>query len=118
MYPAMVLSLAFAAAASLAFIVNRNPREWFVLGVGVIELVLLAYTGVAVFLMITGDGPADLALYISYVLFTLLLLPAALLWALVEKSRWGTAVLVFAALVVAALMLRMQQIWEGAPGVA
>ncbi|AYY11471.1 hypothetical protein EF847_00770 [Actinobacteria bacterium YIM 96077] len=116
-YPIVAASLVFAAWALVMLVADRNPREWFVIGAGVIEVLLLVQAIVAVIIMIAGDGPADMALFISYLIFTLLLMPATLLWALVEKSRWGTGVLVFAALVVAALVVRLQDIWEGVPSV-
>ncbi|WP_129669732.1 hypothetical protein [Phytoactinopolyspora endophytica] len=110
-------SLLYATWALVAVVRNQNPREPFVIGAGVVELLLLVQMVVAFVVMIVDDGPSDAALFISYLLFTVLLLPVALFWALAEKSRWGTSVLVFAALVVPALVVRLQDIWDGAPGV-
>jgi hypothetical protein len=115
-YPIVVAALGFAAWALVAALINRNPRELFVIGAAVVELLLLIQAVVAIVMMITGNGPDETALFISYLVFVLLLMPIGLFWALAEKSRWGTAVLVFVALVVAALMVRLQDIWEGMPG--
>lgn len=115
-YPIIAASFAYAAWALWAVVRNQSPREWFVIGAGVVELLLLVQSVVAIVIMIVDDGPDETALFVSYLIFTLLLVPIGLLWALAEKSRWGTAVLVFVALVVAALMVRLQQIWDGVPG--
>lgn len=116
-YPIIATSLLYAAWALVAVVRNQNPREPFVIGAGVVELLLLIQMVVAFVRMIVSDGPSDTALFISYLLFAVLLLPVALFWALAEKSRWGTSVLVFAALVVPALVVRLQDIWEGVGGV-
>ena len=39
--------------------------------------------------------------------------PAAVLWGIAEKSRWGTGVVVVAMLTVAVLCVRVLQIWKG-----
>ncbi|WP_166346785.1 hypothetical protein [Phytoactinopolyspora limicola] len=115
LYPVVATALALAAWGLVAIVRNKNPREWFVIGAGVVELLLLIQAVVAIVMMAAGDGPAETALFISYLVFNLLLLPIGLFWALAENSRWGTAVLVFVALVVAALMVRLRDIWEAAP---
>ncbi|NDL58102.1 hypothetical protein [Phytoactinopolyspora mesophila] len=114
-YPIVVAALGFAGWALVAAVINRNPRELFVIGAAVVELLLLIQAVVAIIIMIMGNGPDETALFISYLVFVLLLMPIGLFWALAEKSRWGTAVLVFVALVVAALMVRLQDIWDGMP---
>ena len=47
----------------------------------------------------------------GYLLGALLFLPLATLWALGERTRGGTAVLVVAGLVLPVLVLRIQQVW-------
>jgi hypothetical protein len=39
--------------------------------------------------------------------------PAAVIWGIAEKSRWGTGVVVVAMLTVAVLCVRVLQIWKG-----
>lgn len=92
---------------------NQVPREPHVIGAGVVEVLLLTQTVVAVVVWIADEGPAGGgALWISYLIFALLVVPVALIWALSERSRWGTAVLAAAALTVAVLVVRLQQIWD------
>lgn len=112
-YAIIVSSLLYAAWALVAVVLGQNPREPFVIGAAVIELLVLVQAVVAIVLMIAGDGPTETALFVSYLLFAAILLPVGLFWALAEKSRWGTAVLVFTALVLPALVVRLQDIWDG-----
>jgi len=41
----------------------------------------------------------------------ILIPPAAAIWALVERGRWSTVILGVAALAVAVMVYRMEQIW-------
>lgn len=52
-------------------------------------------------------------LFVSYLVTMVLIPPAALLWGIAEKSRWGTGVVAVAMLTVAVLSVRVMQIWEG-----
>lgn len=93
---------------------NKTPREPHVVGAGVVEVLLIMQAGIAIVLWIVDDGPiGNGATFVGYLLFTLLLLPVALFLALAEKSRWGTAILFFGALLVPVLTLRLQQVWDG-----
>jgi hypothetical protein len=100
---------------TLSYLVrNKTPREPHVIGAGVVEAVLLVQAAIAIVLWIVDDGPIGNGVtFVGYLLFTLLLLPVALFLALAEKSRWGTAILFFGALLVPVLTLRLQQVWDG-----
>lgn len=94
---------------------NKTPREPHVIGAAVVEVVLLIQAAIAIVLWIVDDGPIGNGVtFVGYLLFTLVLLPVALFLALAEKSRWGTAILFFGALLVPVLTLRLQQVWDGA----
>ncbi len=56
-------------------------------------------------------GGATSGLFWIYVGTQLALLPLAALWAFAERSRWSSVVMAVAALTVAFLQVRMQQIW-------
>ncbi|GAA1729852.1 hypothetical protein [Aeromicrobium alkaliterrae] len=82
--------------------------------VSVLELLLIA-------LLISGsialgrtDRDVDGVLFISYLVTTLVIPPAAILWGVAEKSRWGSGVVVVAMLTVAVLVVRVLGIWQGA----
>lgn len=114
-YVVIAAALAYAAWALVAAVSGRPPREPYVIGAGVVELLILAQVVVAIVLMIADGTPRDLATFIGYLVVVVLIVPLGLFWALAEKSRWGTSVLVVAALVVPVLVIRLEQIWEAGP---
>jgi hypothetical protein len=112
-YAIIAACFGYAAWSLYAVARNRIPREPHVIGAGVIEVLLIVQLIVAIAMMFVEGRPDDLATFIAYLVFVLLVIPLALFWALAEKSRWGTMVLVIATLVVPVLVLRLGQIWEG-----
>lgn len=79
----------------------------------VLELVLLgALVGGAIALART-DRQVDGVLFLSYLATMVVIPPAATLWGIGEKSRWGTGVVVVAMLTVAVLAVRVFEIWTG-----
>lgn len=103
----------YALWAMVALVRGQDPREPFVIGGAIVEVLLVLLAVVSFVAMAVQGGPDQTALYVSYLIFTLLVLPVGLFWALAEKSRWGTSVLVFSAVVVAVLVVRLQEIWFG-----
>jgi len=62
-----------------------------------------------------GDAPADLSkpTWIGYLVGSLLILPAAWIWSMAERSRSGLGVLLVGLAVVPFLFLRLHQVWVG-----
>ena len=58
------------------------------------------------------DREVDGVLLISYLVTLAVIPPAAVLWGIAEKSRWGTGVVVVAMLTTAVLCVRVEQIWN------
>jgi hypothetical protein len=77
---------------------------------GLAALVLLQ-TVVAAVRLIAGDHPVEFATFIGYLLTTALLLPAGLMLARSEPTRWGSVIAGGSAVTVAALTLRLLQVW-------
>lgn len=75
------------------------------------ELAVLAQTIVGVVTIARGHGPAETATVLAYVLSMLLFLPAAIWWALTERSRFSGLVMSVAALALAAMSVRLLQLW-------
>lgn len=102
---------AFAAWHTWRRVPFGNPLFYAVL---LLELVLLAVlVGGSVALAQTTRDDVDGVLFISYLVTMVVIPPAAVLWGIAEKSRWGTGVVVVAMLTVAALAYRVLGIWEG-----
>lgn len=79
-----------------------------------LEAVLVVQAVVAVLLMVTGDGPVGSSvLFVSYLVTVVLVLPIALVWARAEQDRWSSAVIAVAAFTVAAMVVRLWDVWRG-----
>ena len=77
-----------------------------------VELLLLVQLVVALLAPLFGNEPTGSVLeFYTYLVGALLLPPAAVFWALLERSRGSTVVLGVAALSVAVMVYRMLQIW-------
>lgn len=88
-----------------------NPLFYAVCLVEIALLALLIGSSIAL-----GQTSRDVngVLFISYLVTMVVIPPAAVLWGIAEKSRWGTGVVVIAMITVAALSARLLGIWEGA----
>ena len=71
----------------------------------------IVYTTIAVF----GGAEAvvDTVEFYAYLLVAIMVPIGAGFWALVERNRWSTVILGVAALTVAVMLVRMNQIWTG-----
>ena len=76
---------------------------------------VVAMFGATFLVTILTGFPPSTTLFFSGI-GTLLFLPAAAWWALGEPSRAGTAGLIVVGLVLPVLVLRLEQIWQAAPG--
>lgn len=93
---------------------GKAPLWWHLGVVAAVEVLLLVQTVVAVVLLVQGDQIMGSAgVFIAYLIGTLLALPLTLLWGLGEPSKWTLVALGVACLVVAVLVLRLDQIWVG-----
>ncbi len=111
-----IVQVAVAVAAGLLCLVlglaGRRPSDLTVGALALVELLLLAQVVVALIAPSVGNPPTGSALeYGVYLVSAVLLPPAAVFWALIERSRWSTVILGVAALSVAVMVWRMQVIW-------
>lgn len=112
------VALAAAVWAAVLVVVGKpiQLREWH--GLWLYGLVLLVEVGLLVQLvagivrLTTDDRQVDTLAYLGYLITPLLVLPLAGFWALVERTRWGPAVMVVGCLTVPILILRLGQVWD------
>jgi hypothetical protein len=98
-------------------LVGRKPNDYTVGGLVLIELLLIAQGIVSIVVAATGSPTSGNALEFGvYAVSVLLVPPAAIVWALVDRTRWSTVVLGVGAFTVAVMVVRMQQIWFPAHG--
>jgi hypothetical protein len=108
----------FAAVVGLFAIflglIRRPPSWWSVGSVAVIEGFLLVQLAVSIALVATGSqAKGDTVEFFGYIITALIVPPAAIAWAVLERTRWSTLVLGVAGLTVAIMLVRMWQIWTG-----
>ncbi len=108
--------IAVAVAAGLLCLVlgfaGRRPSDLSVGSLALVVLLLIAQVVVAVIAPLAGNPPSGSLLeFWVYLVSAVLLPPAAVFWALLERSRWSTVIMGVAALSVAIMVWRMQVIW-------
>lgn len=115
---AVVALLALAAAGLAAWDMWRrvpfNNRLFYV--ICIVEVALLALLIGGSVALASTDRDVEGTLFISYLVTLVVLLPAAVLWGISERSRWGNGVVVVALLTVAILMFRLLGIWQASNG--
>jgi len=107
----IVAGLALAAYALLMTALNRRMDIGLLAALGVLEILLLVLVGLIVAKLAGGGRPASLATLIGYLIAMPLVPVAAAFWGLLERSRWGSAVVAVAGLIAAVLMVRLHEIW-------
>lgn len=111
-----IAQIAVALAAGIfcitAGLIGRRPSDFTVGALAIVEVLLIAQVVIAVVAPLAGNPPTgDLLEYWVYLVSALLLPIGAVLWALMERSRWSTVILGVAALAIAIMLWRMHVIW-------
>jgi hypothetical protein len=109
----IVAALVIAAHGLLSTLRDRPMDRLHLVGLTVVEVLLLVQAVLGLVKVTGGEGPAETATFVGYLLGILLIPPAGAGWGLLERSRWGPAVIVVAGLSVAVMIVRMNQIWDG-----
>ncbi len=110
----IVLSLALVVVTIGYVVRDRVADDWLFGGFALLEVGLLVQCVVGIGQLIGTDRDVAGAVFVGYLVGTLAVAPAGVVWALGERSRAGTAVLVVAGIVVPVRVLRLDQIWSAA----
>jgi hypothetical protein len=111
-YVQVAVAVVAGALCVVLGLAGRRPSDLTVGALTVVELLLLAQVVIAIIAPLAGNPPTGSLLeFWVYLVSAALVPPAAVLWALLERSRWSTVVLGVAALAVAIMVYRMQVIW-------
>jgi hypothetical protein len=110
------VEIAVAVVAGVLAVVlglaGRRPSDLSLAGPALIEVLLIAQLVVSVIAPGTGNGPTGNPVeFFAYLLSALVIPPAAIVWALMERTRWAVVVVGIACLAVAVMLVRMQIIW-------
>lgn len=111
-----IVQIAAACAAGLLCtglgLAGRRPSDLSVGTQAVILLLLIAQVVMAIVAPLAGNPPTgDLLEYWVYLVSAVLIPPAAVLWALIERGRWSTVVMGVASFAIAVMVWRMHVIW-------
>ncbi|MBX3194409.1 MAG: hypothetical protein R2717_02835 [Schumannella sp.] len=111
-----IVLVAVATAAGLLCVglglAGRRPSDVSILSLVAVEVLVIAQIVIALVAPAVGNTPTGSPLEFWLYLVTAAIIPSlAVLWALLDKSRWSTVVLGVGALAVAIMAYRMHQIW-------
>jgi hypothetical protein len=110
------VTVAVAALGGLLCVIlglaGRRPSDLTVGILALIELLLIVQIVIGIVAPLTGNPPTGSLLeYWVYAVSAVLIPPAAVVWALLERSRWSTVIMGIAALAIAVMVWRMHVIW-------
>jgi hypothetical protein len=110
------LQVAVAVAAGLFCLIlgfaGRKPSDYTLGATALVELLLIVQVVIGIAAPLAGNPPTgDLLEFWVYLVSAVLIPPAAVAWALVDRGRWSTAILGVACLAIAVMVYRMGQIW-------
>jgi hypothetical protein len=113
-----VAALLLAAWCGFEALRDRSVKDWHYIGIGVVLLLTLVQTVIAVVRLAQGERPdgGSTAVFVSYLVAVPLCLPVVAIVALGERSRWGSATVAAGAVVLAVLQLRLADVWAGGTG--
>jgi hypothetical protein len=109
----IVAALVLALVTGVYVALDRSPDRVLVALLALLELGLVVQAVVGIAQLVGGSDDPGIT-FVGYLLAVLLILPFGLVWALGERSRGSTAVLIVALLTVAFLVLRLVQIHAAA----
>jgi len=111
----VVAAIIAAAAALLALVLGlagRKPSDLSLAGPALLELLLLAQLVIALVAPFAGNPPTgSIVEFYAYLISALVIPPAAIFWALTERTRWAVVVVGVACFAIAVMLVRMQIIW-------
>ena len=110
-----VVAVVAALAALLGIglgLAGRKPSDLSLAGPALLELLLVALGVVGIVAPFAGNPPTgNPAEWWAYLLAALIIPPAAIWWALSERTRWSVVVVGIACFAVGVMVVRMWIIW-------
>jgi hypothetical protein len=112
-----VAALLLAAWCGYATARDQSTKDWHFIGMAVVTVLALAQLVVGV-VELTGGKAADGGdvIFVAYLAGAALAVPAAGFMSLLERTRWGSAIVTAGGLVLAVLEIRLFDIWGGGHG--
>lgn len=104
-------TLVVAAVTALLSLLRRVTPQFVNVAVLAVGTATVVQAVIAVVLFIAGPRPDEPGTFLGYLLSSILIVPAAWLWARVEPGRWGNGVLCIGCLTLSVMVVRMDQLW-------
>ena len=104
------LSLVLALAAFIFALLDRLPHRLYLIGLLGLQLLVLVQAVLVLTRLGGWQGPQGELL--GYLAVAFMLVPGGMVLTVEERTRWGTAVLGAACLVLAVVVLRLQVVWD------
>ncbi|MCW2831730.1 MAG: hypothetical protein JWP31_2422 [Aeromicrobium sp.] len=112
-YAIAIVATAVAAHAGWHTYRRKDFSNPLFYAVGVLEALLIVLLVGGCIALAQTSRDVDGVLFVSYLVTLVVIPPAAVVWGIADKSRWGTGVVVIAMLTVAVLCIRLLGIWKG-----
>ncbi|MFI0815613.1 hypothetical protein ACH4TX_02070 [Streptomyces sp. NPDC021098] len=110
-------ALALAAWCGFAAYRDQPTKDWHFIGMAVVSLLAIVQLVIGIVRLAQGEKPEQgVAIFIAYLVGSALAVPIAAFMSLAERTRWGSATVAAAALVLAVLEVRLYDIWGGVGG--
>jgi hypothetical protein len=110
----IAVSLLLFAWAVVLVVLNRPPGRLLLIGTALLEVMLVAFAVGGIVQMLGTDHDFARLEFVGYLLAVAGVVPAAAWWIRGEESRAGSAVLAVVFALMPVLIVRVQQVWEGA----
>jgi hypothetical protein len=107
----IAVSVLVGGAIVVLALLDRRPLGAMLGGLLLVELAALVQLLVVVVALLRGERPESGVVFTGYALASLLVPPIGAIWALSERTRWGTAAAGISCLVLAVATVRLQQVW-------
>lgn len=112
-----VAALLLAAWCGYATARDQSTKDWHFIGMAVVSLLAVAQLVVGVVELAGGRAAAGGdVIFVAYLAGAALAVPAAGFMSLLERTRWGSAIVTAGGLVLAVLEIRLFDIWGGGHG--
>jgi hypothetical protein len=92
-------------------VANRSLTDSLFWALALVEVTLLIQSVAGFVALGTTNRPVNGVTFGAYLVTVVLVLPAATLWGVSDKTRWGTGVLAVGCFTVVVLLARLVQIW-------
>ncbi|GAA5178366.1 hypothetical protein GCM10023322_05390 [Rugosimonospora acidiphila] len=111
---AVIITSLLAAAWCLVTTLRKRPIGiGELVAMGVAQALVITQIVISVVHLVQGQRPHELATFIGYLVAIFVILPVAGVLAKMEPTRWGSLIATVGGLVVAVLIVRLNQIWTG-----